>query len=616
MSIQVTKRPYSKVFSGNPVHYELYSSESLTDDSIYFEVKVMFKTPGGTYAALHDPLQYYPVDGYAEVDVKDILHSVLEYGIPAFQTPESEIWQAPKQTGFFYLQYREITSANPNPSWDAGELEYESFVIKGGLNYFHYRGNNYWVNYYPVQHPFLTWQQSGRLAAANERMYLAWLADYTTNYPVMHVKVYYTDGTDSGDQTFGFPAMGDFKTDFIYYLPVGCNQLGLAALDPAKSIWYWTVQVVGDDGSTEIFKYELDNINDYNQTTLNYRNSVGGLDSVRIRGVVEQNLNYDFAETETTITADYFSGDTIQPQKRIADSTEQMVYKGDIGHLKKEEQDRLRDAFLQREVYWEVSKKWWPIIISSKNNKLRTSNDQRWTMPIEWQLAYNGGEYYTPKSVDLGDGVFANNVCRATLTPLVVSYSVIESKWQLAVTETDPESASTQYRFRVIKDSDSSVVIDWTVSSYGLLTIFPSTIANNTGTYTLEAQAICANNIAGKKSSIQFDTTTGGGGTPTPPPAPGTTNSQLNNNTSFNSDFTVDVDTGSQTITGNVGAFNVAAFDITDAAAVPVILTLDFIPSLVKLTSASVLYLGTYLGSNQWKFDFVDISGGLTIDVS
>ena len=176
MAILVNRRPHTHNFSGNPVHYELYSSLASVDATVFFEVKVMFRKLSALNYAEIVTLPYSPVNGYADIDLKDILDSLLEYALPSFNNPfETTVWDAAPQTGHFYLEFREITSGNPDPSWDDSEKDFERFVLKGGLNDFKYQGNNFWLNYFFVANPFLTWQQSGRLASYNERMYLAWL---------------------------------------------------------------------------------------------------------------------------------------------------------------------------------------------------------------------------------------------------------------------------------------------------------------------------------------------------------------------------------------------------------------------------------------------------------
>jgi hypothetical protein len=629
MAIAITKRPFEKVFSGNPVHYELYSALAAADAAVSFEVKVRFKKIGPLYD-YEDvvSLPYAPSNGYATLDLKEILDSILEFELPQFDVDETKVWKADKQTGRFYLQFREITPVNPDPNWDDSEKDYDRFVIKGGINDFKYNGNNFWLNFYDVIQPFLTWQPSGtrvmdngktepvRLVAADERMYLAWLCN-TAGAANLRARVYYTDGTTATKQVdipVSIPVIGT-----IFYLPTGCKQLGLDNLTPSKTIFYWTAQVIDANTNaeySEVFKYELDNRNDYIGITLSYRNSLGGLDSQRIRGSLEKKLGYTYSELEKTIEPDYFDGHFFDPQKTINGNLEQVVYSGNLGLLRKEEQDRLRDAQMIRETWMARKKKWVPLNIITKDFSLTRNDDKKWSMPIEFTLGYAGSEYYTPDAIDLGEGSFTSNVCRASVYPLSVARNDVGAPgdWILNVTENDPENASGSFRYRIIKNSDGSVAKDWETIPW--IVLVPFNLTDDTGTYTVEAQAICTNDVSGKKTSVQLDTTTGapgggsGGGT-----GGGTTNSYIDDQTPFDTDWTVDINSGDQVYTGHVGANNTQPLPIIlglpDAT---IVISIPFFsPAMITIESDANVYTPTSTGFHTWTFTHVNIVDGIRI---
>src|SRR5207237_3038744 len=134
---------------------------------------------------------------YVNVNMQAFLHSVLEYQLPGFDAEEKKSWSVTKQTCLYYISYREITDADPDPDWIDNEVRY---AIKGGLDYFKWRGNNFFTNYFNLsdQKPFLTWQLNGRLAAYDERMYLLWLQindSIVSQYFNVRVTAHYADGT-------------------------------------------------------------------------------------------------------------------------------------------------------------------------------------------------------------------------------------------------------------------------------------------------------------------------------------------------------------------------------------------------------------------------------------
>ncbi len=417
--ITVKQRPYKYNWTGNSVYYQLYSEAASADTSIFFEVRTFFKGANESDYELVATLPFAPTAGSVKFNIQDVLHAHLEYNMPDLYDDASVI-EMPRQSGSFYIDFREVSATNSNPPWDSSEIEYSREIIKGGIHLFHFKGNNYWFSYHPTNMPFLTWQQSGRLAALYERMYLAWYCMDIIDIGklVARVNVTFADNT-TATKDIVVPAF----QHLVYHIPSGASQLGLSLLGIGKRIWYWTIQLFDITGTpvakSQVFKYYLDNRNDYNDVTLHYRNSLGGIDSVRVRGVLETNLNYEIVQTSGLLPSDYFMNDQLPAIDSIHKSKETAIYRGDVGHLGKEEQDRLRDAFLQRQCFRERMGKWWPVKLINTNTKLRSSKDMRWGMPIEWQYADGGSYFYTP-DLDLGDGFDSDNVCDCVISGLTV----------------------------------------------------------------------------------------------------------------------------------------------------------------------------------------------------
>lgn len=510
MAIQVTKRPYSISFSGNPIHYELTSALAASEPEIYFEIRLQFKHLATDAWQVITVLPYTPINGVAQINVQDLLHAQLGYAVPTLPVDEKTVQPVSDPTGWFYLEFREITAQNPSPSWDATEVGFIRAVIKGGVNYFYWQGNNFWVNYFEQTKPFLTWQKNGRLAAPGERIYLLWFNRWvaSTATVVERVRVTYTDGTTS-TFTIPFPAGGD---NTCFYLPAGSTQLSLGAINAAKTIHYWEIQVVDTGGGgtaySEIFRYYQDNRNDDNGKTLLYRNSLGGLDSVRVRGVIESHLEYSFKDQDRPSSPDYYKTHVMTAQRIITGNKEVLTYKGDIGHLSKEEQDRLRDLQLIREVYTPHKTKWLPVNLVTKSFKLRSTQDTRWTMPIEWQLAYDGADFFTPENVDLGDAVFSSNVCLAKIAGLSVTINfndpgtpATDCLVTFTGNEIDTQNASTQFRWRVPPEKDWQTVA---LSALPVTFQFPRDLVR-----ILEVQSICTNDILGTTTTAQINTNDG-----------------------------------------------------------------------------------------------------------
>lgn len=520
--ITVKQRPYLYNWTGNSVYYELYSAAAAADDSISFEVRVFFKNSAETDYEQVITLPFVPLSGSVKFNLQDILHAHLEFLMPDI-FDDATIIDMTRQSGTFYIDFREISAISTNPPWDSSETEYFRHIIKGGIHAFRFKGNNYWLNYFPDNQPFLTWQQSGRLAHKRERMYLAWYCTKTAASPnlVARITAYFTDGSNNSADK---PVPGDLL--HVYLIPAGYFQQDLDTLGPGKKTWYWTVQMldITDPGApvalSEIFKYQVDNRSDYNDVTLHYRNSLGGIDSVRIRGVIETNLNYDITETSGLLDSDYFMKDQLPALNSVYKAKETVVFKGDIGHLGKEEQDRLRDAFLNRQCFQVRLGKWWPVKLLNSNTRLRTSNDKRFSMPIEWQYADGGSSFYTP-DLDLGEGESTTNVCGCEITGLTADVSfngdntIAYITFNYGVLCPDGESiAAVEYKI------DAG---DWQEMVYPY--VVPLQVNHAVGTFgTANFRVKCNERESGPVSQVSFDTRVAA-----PPPDPETDNSTITN---------------------------------------------------------------------------------------
>jgi hypothetical protein len=615
MAIEIKKRPYSYCFSRNPVYYELYSAAAAADPNIFFEIRVQFKLIGGVYVAT-EALPYSPVNGYAEIDIKDLLEGLLAFDLPQFDADETRVWPSANQTGNYYLQYREITPTNGDPTWDDAEMSYPSLVVKGGIALFKYQGNNFWVNYFNAitdnaPRPFLSWQKRGRLASQQERMYLAYLLiDDITDMSIV-AKVTYIDGTIDTLTV----AVAGVERNKIYYIPSGAIQLGLDQLNIAKDIWYWEIKLTsGGNDISESFKYLADNKNrlNYLDITLSYRASIGGIDSVRPLGTIKRTLDYDFQEQAKTMAPDYYDGNSYAPLSIISNNKETLAFRGDIGFLGKVEQDRLRDAFMNREVWWERSKKWIPMKIITKTIDQYTTDDTRFHLPIDFTFAHEGDSSYTPDDIDLGEGVFTSNVCLAYLSPITISVDLSGADASVIISgiENDPQNASTQVQYRILK-ADGTEEVGWTTKTYA---DFPITVhLPKEVTDTLQTRSICTNQIYGKITSKTIDTHAAA-----PPPAPPTANSTIFNHSSTAPvTYTIKVN-GADILSGTLGAVDSDNFDAAEALGCTVQLVLGGYSSpLVTLTSNGVTYNGMKIFvSKAYTFFGVDLVGGMVININ
>ena len=617
--IVVKQRPYTYCMTGNPVAYELYSALAAANANVYFEVKIRFTSAYNIFWVDGITFPVYPVNGTAKFDIKDILDSLLEYETPVFDANEKLASEIKKQVGNFYIQFRELIPNATSPSFDDTESFFPKTIIKAGMNYLKYRGDNFWVNYFEGNNPFLTWQESGRLASLSERMYLGFFL--TLDLPSWSIpevvgpnlwqamQVFYTDGTSSAVMYVDLPANYKHSLNFA---PCGADQWSLNTLDPSKKIWYWKTRMEytsANDGTktplNDWFIFYNDNRNDYNSITLNYRNSLGCIDSARVRGVIEKNLNYSYDQQARTFLPDYFSGDAITPAVIIANSKEDVIFKGEIGHVSKNTQERLRDLHLMREVWWEIGKKWWPVKLLTPSGKMKTSDDHLWSIPIEFGFAYAGDHFYTP-DIDLGDRTFDDNVCSAEIVTFGVDVDTSGPTASAEFTFTRTPASVAQYTYQII-----GVHADPIVANIADLPLVINGLAKEED-FIIEIRPICSNGIYGRKYEFPFNTV-GDGGSGGSGGTGGSGNSQVNNNTALTQAVVIKVN-DVVVFSGSVPEGGQRIFNVADTADAEVEMTLDTGPAVAELfTDGGTNYHGLIL-ANVVTFSNVNIVGGIQID--
>jgi len=377
----------------------------------------------------------------------------------------------------------------------------------------------------------------------------------------------------------------------------------LQALDPTKKIWYWELQVMdytvpgSPEPMTGKFRYYLDNRNDYNQLVLHYRNSIGGVDSVRLRGLVETTNDYAFSETENIGSTDldqYY----LPSRNKIQAAAVSKGWKADMGWLDKEEQDRLQDAFLNREVFWERFGRWWPVKLTSKNFRLRGSRDMQWSLPFEFVLADAGSEFYTP-DINLGDGVYSTNVCPETVS--IINHNITYDAGNATITFTYTYTgapAKLQYKIPGFVD-------EWT----DINPVFPGTLVYTVledFTITLYMRTVCTGEAYGSFSTRTVNTSVD----------PGEDNSTIYNDTPYGIGFNITrnaVEIESGYIDGS-GAYE--GFFCADGTGLDVVVNVTAgLPSHATLFSNGNTYVAIISGGTV-TFANVDITGGCIIHLT
>ena len=604
--IVIHKRPYLQNFSGNPIYYELYDNDAVADATLSFQVKVLFMRGDGSIYEELTPLTLSPFEGSAKIDISPLLHILMEHFMPPV-TDGTTTYNSGTASGRFYIHFRTISNTSTTVGWNTTEESFIRWAFKGGVHPFRFRGNAFFTQYVPTQKPFYTWQVRNRLAAINEKIYLHWInllfGFLTAGTVKLKVLITYTDNTTA---TTEYSVPDSNLMGLRYYLPVGATDLNLASITPAKMLWRWEVWLedvsVGGLGIiSERFAYVLDNRKDYNDVQIHYRNSLGGLDTVRLRGVVVKNLDYQLVATQRSAAADFPDGDQLPAIMRTEPAIEQLRYRADIGYLGKEEQDRLRDAMLNREAYIIKWGRFFPINLVQSSFELTRSDAYKWAMPIEFTIADDGASFYTPDNADLGDADPSSNVCASFI--VISGHTLFVDSPAAGLTTARINFAvsggGTGLQWRV-----PGLVDEWQDIAFAASGYVDYAVASDVE-FNFEMRVKCSADNYGAFTSHFVDTD----------PAPPAANSTIYNETDTTSTFTVKVN-GVAVAIGVVPAASYSPFFMPATSGDTVTVELGSIsPSEVDLFIIDTIYAGVVVGNISTWTDVYSTLAGVTITI-
>ncbi len=402
MSILVTRRPHIFCFSKNPVDY-IFTIDNFTDPGCFVQVQLYMRAIGGAPGSetlLHTET-IKPAGVNVEYNVQDLVDAQLVYSTPDFLGN-------PIQTGFshikeFFVKYRRISDAETGGYWYS-ETDLARNIIKGGIEASKWDWNNYFISYVPFQHPFLTWQPLNRFVGSTDSFFITWLNSVTAPQPLsLLLTAEYSDGTVD-TKLIDFPDTGE---NLLYHIMAGARDLGLLDLHPTLQLYKYSLQVVETlntgNSFTKPYIYYIDYRTFYDTKYFHIYNSLGGLECIRIRGDVDYEVDRVNAEAEKYNDA-IVIGSPSSEQYTQTSINKIDVYNGEVGYLHTaKEQDVLQELLMTRFAWEYLDFKNKRIYITSKNTKLRSNSDKKWSLTIQWRYGFTE-VVYTPSDARMGAG--------------------------------------------------------------------------------------------------------------------------------------------------------------------------------------------------------------------
>ena len=399
MAITIIERPYNIAFSRNPIRYGLLTDSDLNTPGLLMEVEILHRPFVDEIVAFRTIVRLTLIpdsNKRAYIDLQRIMDSLVEYELPTFTVG---VTKAYRQLGEYFIKYREVTVADPNTVW--ADEDRTNFVIKGGLPYERWNGPNFFVNDIPGKN-YLTWQRTGRLTGKQEA---AWISYFHMDEPVNNVHAnftaYFADESPDAEIVFAFP-VATIKKYSLFRILINPDQLFGYYMALSKKIHFFELRIyAGNQPLTGSFSFYIDYTKDYFTEQLNYFNSLGNFESLRILGEVERlsDTGREFAESNPG--AGYFNETNLPAQDITLQILEKVICKCNTGWIdNNSDADLLRGLLLSKGVFTHLNKKWLPVNILNKQTEFGFLSGFLRNIPLEWSYAFTN-EDFAPSSASL-----------------------------------------------------------------------------------------------------------------------------------------------------------------------------------------------------------------------
>ncbi len=449
MSLVLYTIPPEYNWSRNPIRFKAGTDKPLTTAGLYIQCRVSFATMGGTLQeVVRFPLTP-DAQGLVEVDLQRIVDKLMDATLPS-QT--ATVQQIAKHSGTLEVTFVEYSIDNPTGTsvTNAGSFT----IIKGGIAYQRWQGQAWFANWYTTR-KILSWFGLQRTVNTWQQLWLSYLhlLANDTGY-VVKTQVYFTDGTNTAGPTFNFPSSGVVTENYLYHIPAGYTQLGIGAVNTAKVVHYYTVGVYKSTTlKSELITCLMDYTPDYRQIQFVFFNSLGGLDTVCLKGEQNEQFGRDYDLIDLNTSRSNVAGTILPAQSAMNRVLEQQTFKGNIGVTDEiQVQDLRRELFLSRSIYTPKNSRWWPVNVVDTTVETGELISQLRELDIEWRYSW-ANENYTPDWADLGAEP------APTISCPVGTIDATETSASLSFSH--QPGPVDRYRVGLFKDSDDSQVGDF-----------------------------------------------------------------------------------------------------------------------------------------------------------
>lgn len=335
-------------------------------------------------------------DGNTYLVIDAYLDSMLKWVMPDLSYVFSN---ASEQACEYYIRYREVSAATPDPAWITTEIAKKRIALKGGIEKQKASRNNYFL-YQAINKNFFTWMPTGRFIDKDERAYLSVLIKEPGVYKLKTV-VHLIEGEEPIENIINMP----FMSGIFYHINTGFGALNINTIASGEPVFFYDVSIL--NSSDEVLynphRFYIEYRPQYEYFDLVYHNSIGGFDGVRAKGETAISIDKETIDKDGGLSNDPFTT-RVKTGESSQSISKRDVYKGNIGFVRtRAHQEALQDILISESIYQFTDGRFVPVLNLQKSIELRKTSDTIYSLPIEWQVPFSN-QVFTPKGISLGLG--------------------------------------------------------------------------------------------------------------------------------------------------------------------------------------------------------------------
>lgn len=402
MNVSIIKQPYQVAFSQS----EMYFGFAITPfgyneqkQNITLNVSIEIEENFNSTAFIEIKQQSFYPDNSGKIifDISSIIDPYLNYYNPRIDLPR--ITNAAGQ----YKRYRIAYQLQKNGiTLGAKSYSDAAIAIKGGLSEDVLVKTDFFTNYIDANANALTYFKNFKVSIDETRFITALYSKDDGEAIKVKYTLYFDDNTSNDKTTLIEKTYSQWE---VFVLPSGFNQCNLSTAIPAgkdiSNVISYRVTVFQPNNANAVYlikDYIIEHRNFYNTYQIFFRNSIGGFETLLLRGQVDFKTDYEKMYAKKTYSPESYANLLMLHQVKINNVDETISYKGNSGFISKFNLDVLRDIFIVQEVYELVENRFLPININTKSVNFYTNQDSLFNLQIDWSRAYVNHKY-TPHNI-------------------------------------------------------------------------------------------------------------------------------------------------------------------------------------------------------------------------